>query len=136
MGLELNITTNSAVPLYRQIAEQVRVAVATGALAPGEQLPSVRAVAEQLVVNPNTVARAYSELVREGVAEAQPGRGLFVAERRTLYSPEERDRRLSAALDIFAREVLFLGFTREQIVARLDTTLAKFEAGAEEKAHE
>jgi GntR family transcriptional regulator len=136
VGLELNITTNSAVPLYRQIAEQVRVAVATGGLTPGEQLPSVRAVAELLVVNPNTVARAYGELVREGVAEAQPGRGLFVAERRAILSPEECDRRLSAALDIFAREVLFLGFTREQIAARLDAVLAKFEAGAEAKAHE
>jgi len=123
VGLELHIVTGSAAPLYRQIVEQVRVAVATGALAPGQQLPSVRAVAEQLIINPNTVARAYSELVREGLAHGQPGRGLFIAEHRTVYSDEERARRLDMALDEFVRGVLFLGFTPDEISLRLRNKL-------------
>lgn len=139
MGLELHIVTGSAAPLYRQIVEQVRVAVATGALLPGQQLPSVRAVAEQLTINPNTVARAYSELVREGIAQGQPGRGLFIAQHRTVYSDSERARRLNAALDEFVRGVLFLGFTPEEISLRLITKLNEVAHGAgaeEDKPHE
>ena len=95
LALELQLVTGNSTPLYRQIIEQVRMAVATGALAPGEQLPSVRAVAERLVINPNTVARAYADLTRDGVIESQPGKGLYVAERRMLLSDEERVRRLA-----------------------------------------
>ena len=66
MNLNIAINTGSATPIYKQITDQVRLAVATGRLAVGDQLPSVRAMAEELVVNPNTVARAYTDLAREG----------------------------------------------------------------------
>jgi GntR family transcriptional regulator len=63
-AFHVNITTGSGTPIYRQIVEQVRLAVATGALGPGEALPSVRSLAERLLINFNTVAKAYAELVR------------------------------------------------------------------------
>lgn len=66
-------------PIYHQLMEQVRHAVETGALQPGEQLPGIRPLAEKLVINPNTVARAYRELEREGVIELRHGSGAFVA---------------------------------------------------------
>lgn len=72
---------SSGVPLYLQLMEQVRHAIETGALRPGEQLPGIRPVAEELVINPNTVAKAYRELDHEGVIELRHGAGAFVAER-------------------------------------------------------
>lgn len=74
-------SNTSAVPVYVQLKEQVKHAVETGALAPGEQLPAIRRVAEELVVNPNTVARVYRELEQEGVIELRHGAGAFVARR-------------------------------------------------------
>src|SRR5580700_6143868 len=69
----------SGVPIYLQLMEQVRHAVETGALRPGEQLPGIRPLSEELVINPNTVATAYRELEHEGVIELRQGAGAFVA---------------------------------------------------------
>src|SRR5262249_38252078 len=94
----INVTTGAGTPIYRQIVDQVRLGVATGALAPGQAMPSVRTLAEQLVVNPNTVARAYADLVRDGVLESHQGRGVFVAsKKRQGYHPAPRPRRLPPA---------------------------------------
>jgi GntR family transcriptional regulator len=71
-------STTSAVPVYVQLKEQVKHAVETGALRAGEQLPAIRRVAEDLVINPNTVARVYRELEQEGVIELRHGAGAFV----------------------------------------------------------
>src|ERR1041384_1839500 len=67
------------VPIYLQLMEQVKHAVETGALRPGDQLPGIRPLAEELVINPNTVAKAYRELEHEGVIELRHGAGAFVA---------------------------------------------------------
>ncbi|MGA2502394.1 MAG: GntR family transcriptional regulator [Tepidisphaeraceae bacterium] len=90
MALELSIVTGSAVPIYRQIIDQICQALARGELAAGEQMPSVRALAERLLVNPNTIARTYADLVRDGILETQRGRGVFVAQRRPVYTKAER----------------------------------------------
>lgn len=71
---------SSGVPIYLQLMEQVKHAVETGALRPGDQLPGIRALAEQLVVNPNTIAKAYRELHHEGVIELKHGSGAFVSQ--------------------------------------------------------
>jgi GntR family transcriptional regulator len=70
---------SSGVPIYLQLMEQVKHAVETGALRPGEQLPGIRPLAEELVINPNTVAKAYRELEHEGVIELRHGAGAFVS---------------------------------------------------------
>jgi GntR family transcriptional regulator len=126
--LEFHIATGSSVPIYRQIVDHVRRSVATGDLVPGAQLPSVRALAEQLVINPNTVARAYSDLVREGVVQSHAGKGLFIAPRRQLLSPEERALRLDQALDTFLNEVLFLDFSQTEILELLKRKLNEIAA--------
>src|SRR6476469_1893316 len=72
---------SSGVPIYLQLMEQVKHAIETGALRPGDQLPGIRPLAEELVVNPNTVAKAYRELEHEGVIELRQGAGAFVAAR-------------------------------------------------------
>ncbi len=127
MALELSIATGSSLPIYKQIVDQVGMAIATGQLAPGDALPSVRAVAERMVVNPNTVARAYSELAREGRVVTQPGKGLLVAPRRQILSEEERRRRLETALDGFVREIAFLDFACAEILPLLRQRLEEME---------
>jgi GntR family transcriptional regulator len=131
MSLEITIATGSPTPIYRQIAEQICRAVATGRLEPGEQIPSVRALAEQLVINPNTVARTYADLIRDGVLEAQQGKGVFIARRRMVYTKAERLRRIDASLEAFISEGVQLGFTPEELREALERKLKKFEAAVE-----
>mgnify|MGYP001558023853 CR=1 FL=1 len=125
MALEFHISPGSSTPIYRQIIDQVRKGVVTGSWSEGDQLPSVRALAEQLVINPNTVAHAYAELVRNGVAESKPGKGLFVTKRRQIFSKEERLRRLNEALDQFLGETVFLDFSLDEIQAMLERKRSK-----------
>jgi GntR family transcriptional regulator len=126
--MQIKITLGGNRPIYRQIIDQVRQAVSSGELAVGASLPSVRQLAEELVVNHNTVAKAYAELVREGTLESQHGRGVFVAKRRSVFSAAERKRRFQSALDVFMADVSVLGYSAEQIqaevAARLETLSA------------
>jgi GntR family transcriptional regulator len=126
----IRITTGSGTPIYRQIVDQIRLAVATGALSPGDAVPSVRGLAERLVINFNTVAKAYGELVRDGVLESLQSKGFFVAEKRQVYSRAERLRRLRQALDAFIREAVFLDFGDDEIRNAVDERLAELNRAA------
>jgi GntR family transcriptional regulator len=126
-GFHLTTTTGSGTPIYRQIIEQVRLGVATGTLAPGDAMPSVRSVAEQNLVNANTVVKAYAELVRDGVLESHHGKGFFVAEKRQVYSRAERTRRLRQAVGTLVHEAVFLDFTPDEIRRAVDEKLADLE---------
>jgi GntR family transcriptional regulator len=134
MGLNLNIVTGNPAPIYRQIADQVRKAAGTGAMKEGEQMPSVRALAERLVVNPNTVARAYAELARDGILDPQAGRGFFVAKKRRVLSDAERARRFEMALEAFVSEALFLDFSEKEIVERLRGRIKHFQTQPGQKS--
>ena len=81
--------SSSGVPIYVQLKEQIRHAIETGSLTAGDQLPGIRGLAETLVINPNTVIKAYRELENEGVLEIRHGLGAFVATRRSKSKPEE-----------------------------------------------
>ena len=116
MGVDLQISTGSTVPIYRQIVDQVRRDVTNGELSVGDRLPSVRSLAERLLVNHNTVAKAYNELVRDGVIESRQGRGVFVTRKRNIYTKAERTRRLQTALDAFVSEALLLDFDNDAIL--------------------
>jgi GntR family transcriptional regulator len=81
--MQFQIDTTNRTPIYRQLMAQIRAAVARGQVTPDERLPSVRDLSRQLVINPNTVARVYTELEREGVLNTRQGLGVFVGRRRT-----------------------------------------------------
>ena len=117
--LMLQVATGDARPIGRQIVDAVRMAIATGELVPGDQLPSVRGLAQQLTINPNTVAKAYADLAAEGWLESRQGLGLFVAAARQRLSDDERARRLDAAIHRFLHEVLVLDFDPDEVQARL-----------------
>lgn len=121
----IDISTGSGIPIFRQVVDQIRLGIATGRLAEGKQLPSVRALAERLVVNPNTIAKAYAELARERVIDSRQGRGVFVAPPRQMYTRSERARRLGPLLDAVVNEGLSLGYDTEELVDSLRQRLAK-----------
>jgi len=104
MSLGISISPASDVPIFRQVMQQIQRAVLMGRLEIGAQLPAVRTLAEELVLNPNTVARAYQELIREGLLESRPGIGVFVTARRQVFSREEEERRLHEAVEQLCRE--------------------------------
>lgn len=109
--MKFTIDAKSGVPLYRQIIEQVKFAIARELLTPGDQLPTVRQLAVDLSINPNTVIRAYRELEIEGVLETQQGSGTFVGPKKPEIDTVERRRMLDQILtDLLARASGY-GFT-------------------------
>lgn len=126
MSLNIVISTGSNTPIYRQITDQVRLAVATGRLAVSDQLPSVRALAEELVLNPNTVARAYMDLAREGLIESRPGRGVFIIRKRKVFTREEGRRRLEPLIESLIGEAMAMDFTREELRDTFDKKLGEW----------
>jgi GntR family transcriptional regulator len=115
MALAISLSPASDVPIFRQITQQVHRAVSMGRVSVGEQLPAVRVLAEELVINPNTVARAYQELIREGLLESRSGRGVFVTERRQIFSNQELTRRLQQAAEQYCHEAILLGYELPEI---------------------
>ena len=121
---ELVIHPASTEPIYRQIAQQLRRLIASGRLAPGEELPSVRDVAGRQAINPMTVSRAYAQLEAEGLLERRRGKGMVVASLGS--SPQSTDRRLQQLLpqlEELARQTRELGLPAEAVLARLRALL-------------
>jgi GntR family transcriptional regulator len=119
--------TTSRVPIYRQLIDQVRRGIARGTLRPGIRLPSVRVLSRELVVNPNTVARAYTELEREGMLHTRPGLGVFIAEPQAELSAAARRARLTAALDDLLTEAVHLGFTADDVLSAVAKQIKNYQ---------
>ena len=117
----------SGVPVYRQLIDQVLVAIASGNLKSGDQLPTVRQVAVDLSINPNTVVRAYRELEIRGILTTQQGTGTFITPTQVQPDDVERQRRLSQLVgDVVARAGAD-GFKVEELIGRLQEMLAEKE---------
>jgi DNA-binding transcriptional regulator YhcF (GntR family) len=115
---------SSGVPIYLQLMEQVKHAIETGALRPGDQLPGIRPLAEQLVVNPNTVAKAYRELEHEGVVELRQGAGAFVAEQARAKEAANALRAGQAVVAGAVEKLRARGITDEEIRRLFEAELA------------
>jgi GntR family transcriptional regulator len=122
---QFRLDLKSGVPVYRQLIDQVLVAVASGALAAGDQLPTVRQLAVDLSINPNTVVRAYKELEIRGMLTTQQGTGTFITSKRVKQDELQRQRRLTQMVDEFVARVSADGYTVEEIIARLEELLAE-----------
>lgn len=125
--LMLQIVTGDPRPIIRQITDGIKRLVAGGELLPGDVLPSVRGLAQQLSINPNTVAKAYAELSAEGWLLSRAGLGLYVAEQRQRLSDAERARRLDEAVDRFVGDVIGLDYPANTIVDRVAGELSHYE---------
>ncbi|MGO9585418.1 MAG: GntR family transcriptional regulator [Limisphaerales bacterium] len=131
--INLNINTGSNTPIYKQITDQVRLAVASGKLAVDDPLPSIRALAERLVINPNTVARAYTDLAREGLIESRSGRGVFVIRKRKMFTREEGWRRLEPLMDAAIGEAMVMDFTPQELREAFEKKLGQWKSAKGEK---
>jgi GntR family transcriptional regulator len=110
---------HSGVPVYRQIIDQVRSGLASGSLNAGDQLPTVRQLAVDLSINPNTVLRAYRELELGGFLETHQGTGTFIADKKLERNSAERDRQLTQMAGEFAARAGAAGFSLEDLIDRL-----------------
>jgi GntR family transcriptional regulator len=117
---QFRLDLHSGVPVYRQIIDQVLGGMAAGALEPGDQLPTVRQVAVDLSINPNTVVRAYRELEIRGVLETQQGTGTFISHQKVEPDEVGRGRQLAQLVSEFVSRAGAAGFTIEELVQELN----------------
>jgi len=113
--MQLHVNTGDGMPIYLQIANQIKHLVGARRLAPGDEIPPIRVLAQQLVVNPNTVARAYLELEREGVVVKRHGSGTYVSEQGSPLARKERVKILSQRIDSLLTEAGHLEIGDEEL---------------------
>lgn len=117
-----HLDLHSGMPVYRQIVDQVRGAVASGALKAGDQLPTVRQLAVDLEVNPNTVVRAYRELEYDGLLETHQGTGTFISDQKIPRAGDERQRQLAQIVSDAVARAGAAGFTVQHLLDQLRAT--------------
>ena len=120
MTLQIQLDVKSGVPFYRQIIDQVKAAIATGTIASGDRLPTVRQLAVDLSINPNTVSRAYTELELTGLVETQMGSGTFVGSRSVERDDVEHRRLLDQLCQEFLSRASTQGFTLSDVLRNLE----------------
>ena len=114
--MQLHISTKDGVPIYLQIINQVKYLVAAGRLAAGEEVPPIRVLAEQLVINPNTVAKAYHELEREGIVTKRHGSGTYVSDNGSPLARRERMKILTGRIDALLVEARHMDVSTEEVI--------------------
>ncbi len=119
MTISFFLDMKSGIPFYRQIIDQVKTAIATGKMEPGYKLPTVRQLAVELSINPNTVSRAYTELELTGLVETQMGSGTFVGHRKVKQDDVERRRMLDQICQELLSRGSSYGFTLDDIMINL-----------------
>jgi GntR family transcriptional regulator len=117
--MEFQIDSSSSTPIYRQLGDQIRTAIARGMLDYGVRMPSVRELSRRLVVNPNTIARVYTELERDGLLVTRQGVGVFVAEVKDELSDAVRRQKLEDEVDRFLTEAVHLRFSLGEVIELL-----------------
>lgn len=125
VALALQIVPGDARPIFRQIVDGIREDIANGKLPVGSKLPSVRGLAMQLTVNANTIAKAYNELVCQGLLESHKGLGMFIAKPTQLLSDEAQENCLKAAIASFNNAVMYLDYSAEEMTEQLLNELKK-----------
>ncbi|MEK7483131.1 MAG: GntR family transcriptional regulator [Planctomycetota bacterium] len=128
------INPKSRHPVYLQIVYQVKRKIASGQLKSGDKLPTVSELAVNLILNPNTIQKAYSELSNEGLIYTRRGLGVFIAEITSPVHKEVSQQRIQEALDHFFTEAFLMGLTKEEIRNLMNQELKRFEKEGEQHA--
>ncbi len=123
----IEISLEDGVPIYRQIVNQVKYLVASGQLVPDDELPAIRMLAEQLLVTPNTVVKAYRELEREGLIYKRQGAGTYVADVASPLARKEQKRILTQRADALLADAQQLGFSLDEVRELLEKRHATLE---------
>jgi len=117
--MQIQISASDGVPIYQQIVSQVRYLISAGRLQPAEELPPIRVLAEQLTVNPNTVARAYLELEHAGIVTKRHGSGTYVSETRSMVPQKEKNKILAKRVDALLTEARHLDVELSEVIKLL-----------------
>ncbi len=126
MEMQIRISQDDGTPIYQQVVSQIKLLVSSSRLSEGEQLPAVRKLAEQLLINPNTVARAYRELESAGVVVSRRGSGVFVSDSGSPLSRREKNRILNERIDALHAEAIQLDFDLDSVVTLVRQRGLKF----------
>ncbi len=114
--MQIHVNANDGVPIYVQIVNQIKYLVAAGRLAPGEEIPPIRALAQQLLINPNTVARAYLELEKDGLVTKRHGSGTYVSDQGSPLGRKERRKILAERADALLAEARHLEVSLSELL--------------------
>ena len=125
--MNLRLSPADGVPIYRQIVNQVKLLIASGRLNPGEELPPIRSLAERLIINPNTVARAYLELEHEGLVTKRHGTGTYVSENGSPFKKSSRRVLLTERADALLVEARHLGAELDEIIDLVKDRFSRLE---------
>jgi GntR family transcriptional regulator len=125
--VQIHITANDGIPIYLQIVNQVKYLIASGRLSSGEELPPIRGLAEQLLVNPNTVARAYRELEVAGLVEKRRTAGTYVSDQGSPLTRRERVKLLTERIDALLAEARQVDISFEEVSKLLEQRFAAME---------
>lgn len=123
--MEIHISLTDGVPIYQQIVTQVKYLIAASRLKPGDELPTIRALAEKLQVNPNTIARAYRELELEGAVVKRSTKGTFVAETVSKFTTKHRQETIHKRIDQLLAESSQLGFSIDELFVQIEKRARK-----------
>ena len=135
--MQIHLEAKDGVPIYLQVMQQIKYLIASGRLQPGEELPSIRTLAEQLLVNPNTIARAYRELELAGVVEKRRTAGTYVAENGSPLARKERLKLINERIDRLLVEAFQMGFDLDDVLKLVQKSqLAIDHQKQEERSHE
>jgi GntR family transcriptional regulator len=122
-SISIALDHSSGIPVYRQIIRQIENAVISGRMTEGDRLPTIRALAVELKINPNTIAKAYSELEIRGILSTQVGSGTFISNEKHNLKENVRENKIKALLERFSREMTELGLSKNEIIEKLSDKL-------------
>jgi GntR family transcriptional regulator len=114
-GISFSINPKSGIPVYRQVIQQIEYAILSGRMNPGDKLPTIRALAIELRINPNTIAKAYGELEIRRILTTQVGSGTYVSDKKPIQEEDERNRKIQEVIGRFVQEMQDLGVGKEAI---------------------
>jgi len=119
----INFTLDNAngAPIYRQIIQQIEYAILSGRMRPGDRLPTIRSLAVELKTNPNTIARAYSELEIRGILATQVGSGTYIADKKPVVEDDSLNRKIREVLTRFVQEMRDLGVEKRELVRSIES---------------
>ena len=131
--MHIHISTGDGVPIYLQVVNQIKFLIASGRLASGEELPSIRVLADQLLINPNTVARAYRELAAAGIVEKRRTAGTYVSEQGSPLTRRERVKILTERIDALLSEASHMNVTVDEVLKLVQQRFDTFQSRRNEE---
>ncbi|MDR3172738.1 MAG: GntR family transcriptional regulator [Treponema sp.] len=119
-NINFSLDPDNGIPIYRQIIQQVEYAILSGRMKPGDRLPTIRSLAIELKINPNTIAKAYGEMEIRGILITQVGSGTYISDQKPVPKADERNRKIQEVLGRFVQEMRDLGVGKEGLLKLIE----------------